>query len=125
MKHLPSRHHSAPGKQPLESRRVRTTRNFSSLEVVGSTLYALRQRVMMLLHLTLRVPVEFTDSDCLFFTQLYHWLPSVLNAVIIIRLETLLRWHRAGFAGIGARNLAISVAQPPGHRPDDLASVGR
>jgi hypothetical protein len=29
--------------------------------------------------------------------QLYRWFPSVLKAVTIIRPETLVRWHRAGF----------------------------
>jgi hypothetical protein len=33
----------------------------------------------------------------LFFVQLYRWFPSVLKAVTIIRPETLVRWHRAGF----------------------------
>jgi hypothetical protein len=29
--------------------------------------------------------------------QLYRWFPSVLNTITIIRPETLVRWHRAGF----------------------------
>jgi hypothetical protein len=29
--------------------------------------------------------------------QLYRWFPSVLKAITIIRPETLVRWHRAGF----------------------------
>ena len=29
--------------------------------------------------------------------QLYRWFPSVLKAVTIVRPETLVRWHRAGF----------------------------
>jgi transposase InsO family protein len=41
--------------------------------------------------------VQFTNSDRLFFIQLYRWFPSVLKAIIIIRPETLVRWHRAGF----------------------------
>jgi len=41
--------------------------------------------------------VQFTESDRLFFIQLYRWFPSVLKAVTIIRPETLVRWHRAGF----------------------------
>jgi len=40
--------------------------------------------------------VQFTNSDRLFFIQLYRWFPSVLKAVTIIRPETLVRWHRAG-----------------------------
>ena len=41
--------------------------------------------------------VQFTNSDRLFFIQLYRWFPSVLKAITIIRPETLVRWHRAGF----------------------------
>jgi len=29
--------------------------------------------------------------------MLYRWFPSILKAVTIIRPETLVRWHRAGF----------------------------
>jgi hypothetical protein len=31
------------------------------------------------------------------FIQLYRWCPSVLKAMMIIRPETLVRWHRAVF----------------------------
>jgi hypothetical protein len=41
--------------------------------------------------------VQFTNKDRLFFIQLYRWFPSVLKAMTIIRPETLVRWHRAGF----------------------------
>jgi transposase InsO family protein len=57
---------------------------------------ALRQQVNVLQR-KLRGRVELTDSDRLFFIQLYRWFPSVLNAIKIIRPETLVRWHRAGF----------------------------
>jgi hypothetical protein len=33
----------------------------------------------------------------MFFIQLNRWFPSVLKAIAIVRPETLLRWHRAGF----------------------------
>jgi len=32
------------------------------------------------------------------FIQLYRWFPSVLKAITVIRPETLVRWHRAGFS---------------------------
>jgi hypothetical protein len=57
---------------------------------------ALRQQVIVLQR-KLRGRVDFTDSDRLSFIQLYRWFPSVLNAILIIRAETLLRWHRWGF----------------------------
>ncbi len=57
---------------------------------------ALRQQVIVLRR-KLRCRVEFTNGDRLFFVQLYRWFPSILNASLIIRPETLVRWHRAGF----------------------------
>jgi hypothetical protein len=37
------------------------------------------------------------NGDRLFFIQLYRWSPSILQVLQIIRPETLVRWHRAGF----------------------------
>jgi transposase InsO family protein len=56
--------------------------------------------------------VHFTDSDRLFFIQLYRWFPAVLNAISIIRPETLVRWHRAGF-----RRYWRWKSRSPGGRP--------
>src|SRR5947208_8747508 len=41
--------------------------------------------------------VQLTNGDRLFLVMLYRWFPSVLKAITIIRPETLVRWHRAGF----------------------------
>jgi transposase InsO family protein len=41
--------------------------------------------------------VRLTNNDRLFFIRLYRWFPSVLNVLTIIRPETLVRWHHAGF----------------------------
>src|SRR5438067_8016844 len=41
--------------------------------------------------------VRLTNGDRLFLVQLYRWFPSVLKSITIIRPETLVRWHRAGF----------------------------
>src|SRR6202011_4026804 len=57
---------------------------------------ALRQQLIVLQR-KVRGRVRFTNSDRLFFIQLYRWFPSVLKAITIIRPETLVRWHRAGF----------------------------
>jgi hypothetical protein len=57
---------------------------------------ALRHQLVVLQR-KVRGRVPFTNSDRLFFVQLYRWFPSVLKAVTIIRPETLVRWHRAGF----------------------------
>ena len=57
---------------------------------------ALRHQLIVLQR-KMRGRVQFTNSDRLFFIQLYRWFPSVLKAITIIRPETLVRWHRAGF----------------------------
>src|SRR6201996_797327 len=41
--------------------------------------------------------VRLTNDDRWFFIQLYRWFPSILQVLTIIRPETLVRWHRAGF----------------------------
>src|SRR5450631_1955991 len=41
--------------------------------------------------------VRLTNNDRWFFIQLYRWFPSILQLLTIIRPETLVRWHRAGF----------------------------
>jgi hypothetical protein len=41
--------------------------------------------------------VRLTNNDRLFFIRLYRWFPSILQILTIIRPETLVRWHQAGF----------------------------
>jgi transposase InsO family protein len=41
--------------------------------------------------------VRLSNGDRLVFIQLYRWFPSVLQVITVIRPETLVRWHRAGF----------------------------
>ena len=41
--------------------------------------------------------VRLTNGDRWFLVQLYRLFPSVLQALTVIRPETLVRWHRAGF----------------------------
>ena len=41
--------------------------------------------------------VRLTDQDRWFLIQLYRWFPSILQVLTIVRPETLVRWHRAGF----------------------------
>ena len=73
---------------------------FLLLNLVASRLEAenaaLRQQLTVLQR-KVRGRVRFTNNDRLFFIQLYRWFPSVLQAIKIIRPETLVRWHRAGF----------------------------
>ncbi|WP_439924480.1 integrase core domain-containing protein [Nitrobacter sp. JJSN] len=57
---------------------------------------ALRHQVIVLRR-KLRGRVRLTNHDRWFFVQLYRWFPSILTVITIVQLETLVRWHRAGF----------------------------
>src|SRR5207344_2111455 len=57
---------------------------------------ALRHQ-LIILRRKVRGRVRLTDGDRLFFIQLYRWFPTILRAITIVRPETLMRWHRAGF----------------------------
>src|SRR5438045_1777095 len=57
---------------------------------------ALRDQ-LIILRRRVRGRVRLTNGDRVFLIQLYRWFPSVLKAITIIRPETLVRWHRAGF----------------------------
>jgi len=62
--------------------------------------------------------VRLTNSDRWFFIQLYRWFPSILKALTIIRPETLVRWHRAGF-----RRYWRWKSRPRGGRPQIEADL--
>src|SRR5580698_2963992 len=57
---------------------------------------ALRHQLAVLRR-KVRGRVQLTNDDRLFLIQLYRWFPSILKVITIIRPETLVRWHRAGF----------------------------
>src|ERR1700745_1440106 len=40
---------------------------------------------------------HLTNNDRWFLVQMYRWFPLILEVVTIVRPETLMRWHRAGF----------------------------
>jgi hypothetical protein len=58
---------------------------------------AVLRHQLMVLRRRLRGRVRITNHDRWFFVQLYHWFPSILSVLTIIRPETLVRWHKAGF----------------------------
>jgi len=57
---------------------------------------ALRQQLVVLRR-KVHGRVRLTRGDRLFLVQLYRWFPSILKVITIVRPETLVRWHRAGF----------------------------
>src|ERR1700681_1691232 len=72
---------------------------------------ALRHQLAVLRR-KLKGRARFTNNDRWFFVQLYRWFPSILPALMIIRPETLVRWHRAGF-----RRYWRWKSRSPGGRP--------
>src|SRR6202453_2463778 len=72
---------------------------------------ALRHQLMVLRR-KVQGRVRFTNNDRWFFIQLYRRFPSILQVLTIIRPETLVRWHRAGFCHYWRWN-----SRPQGGRP--------
>src|SRR5450432_3625949 len=60
---------------------------------------AMLRHQLMVLRRRVRGRVRLTNNDRWFLIQLYRWFPSILQALTIIRPETLVRWHRAGVRG--------------------------
>ena len=58
---------------------------------------AVLRHQLIVLRRRLHGRVRLTDQDRWFLIRLYRWFPSILQALTIIRPETLVRWHGAGF----------------------------
>src|SRR6266849_2136187 len=58
---------------------------------------AVLRHQLTVLRRKLKGRARLTNNDRWFFVQLYRWFPSILPVLMIIRPETLVRWHRAGF----------------------------
>ena len=69
---------------------------FKSKLRLGAENAVLRHQLIVLTR-RLHGRVRLTNNDRWFFIQLYRWFPSILQVLTIIRPETLVRWHRAGF----------------------------
>src|SRR6478672_4686349 len=67
---------------------------------------------LIVLRRKMRGRPRLTNNDRWFFIQLYRWFPAILQVLMIIRPETLVRWHRAGF-----RCYWRWMSRPVGGRP--------
>ena len=56
-----------------------------------------------------------SGSRTMIVVQMYRWFPSILKVLTVIRPETLVRWHRAGFRRY------YGVVATPVHRYRPLA----
>src|SRR6266849_2212850 len=59
--------------------------------------HAVLRHQVIVLRRKLKGRARLTNNDRWFLVQLYRWFPSILPVLMIIRPETLVRWHRAGF----------------------------
>src|ERR1039457_3881019 len=69
---------------------------FKSRAKLEAEILILRQQINVLRRRAPKRP-HFNNTDRFLFVWLYRWFPSVLGAIAIIRPETIIRWHRAGF----------------------------
>src|ERR1035438_5567340 len=58
---------------------------------------AVLRHQLIVLRRKMRGRAQLTNNDRWFFVQLYRWFPSILQVLTIIRPDTLVRWHQAGF----------------------------
>ena len=88
------------------------TSPFKSKSRLAAENAALRHEVSVLRR-KVRGRVQLTNADRLFFVQLYRWFPSILKAITIIRPETIVRWHRAGFRRYWRWKSRSRAGRPP------------
>src|SRR5262245_35701020 len=72
------------------------TTPFRSKSGLEAEIAALRQQIIVLRR-KLRGRVKLSNADRLFFVWLYRLFPSISQAILNVRPDTLVRWHRAGF----------------------------
>ena len=72
---------------------------------------AARRRQVVVLQRKVRGRIGFTNWDRLFFILLYRWCRSVLESMVIIRPETVVRWCRAGFRRFSNRPFGVKRFQ--------------
>src|SRR4030081_446787 len=58
---------------------------------------AVLRHQLIVLQRKVRGRTQATNNDRWFLVQVHRWFPSILTVVTIVRPETLVRWHRAGF----------------------------
>jgi transposase InsO family protein len=70
--------------------------HFKSRAELKAEILVLRQQVNVLRRRMPKRPA-LRNIDRLLFVWLYRWFPSIVDALAIVRPETVIRWHRLGF----------------------------
>src|SRR5271169_5123609 len=84
---------------------------FRSRASLEAEIVALRHQLNVLRRKSTK-RLAFSNFDRLIFASLYRIAPNVLNALVIVRPETVIGWHRAGF-----RSFWRWKSRPRGGRP--------
>src|SRR5262245_48254162 len=71
----------------------------------------LRQQLNVLRRRVSKRP-QLSNTDRFLFVWFYRWFPSVLSAIAILRPETIIRWHRAGFQSYWRGRARKPVGRP-------------
>src|SRR5246127_4446453 len=74
---------------------------------------AVLRHQLIILRRRLHGRVRLTNHDRWFFIQLYRWFPAIRRVLTIMRPETLVRWHRAGFRRYWAWKSRRRGGRPP------------
>jgi hypothetical protein len=90
---------------------------FRSRAVLQAEILVLRHQLNVLRRKSPR-RVSFSNIDRLVFAALYRLAPGVLDALKILKPETVIRWHRAGF-----RACWRWKSRPGGGRPKTPAEI--
>jgi hypothetical protein len=83
----------------------------------------LRQHVIVL---SRRSPsrVWLRNIDRLIFVWLYRCFPAILNAITVVKPETVIRWHRRGFRAYWRRKSRRCGGRPRVDRESAISSDG-
>lgn len=84
---------------------------FKSRAELEVEILVLRQQVNVLRRRMPRRPA-LTNIDRLLFVWLYRWFPSTVDALAIVRPETVIRWHRVGFRAYWRWRSGNRIARP-------------
>jgi hypothetical protein len=101
---------------------------FRSRADLQTEIIALRHQLNVLQRKRPKWPV-FSNADRLLFVWLYRWVPGILNALSIVKPETVIGWHRRGFRAFWRwksrstagrpKVLALTQAAAAGHTPGE------
>ena len=106
---------------------------FRSRRSLEGEVIALRHQLNVLRRSTPKRPA-LRSFDRLIFILLYRLSPTVLDAMTIVRPETIVRWHRAGFRGFwrwksrrrpGRPKVPLEVRQPDPRDQPGKSPLGR